>query len=65
MIGPLISLRVQTCNCADDDETFLNEAVRPEDLVYEKPFAIREGDVFHEEIAEASERQRTKLMDPA
>jgi hypothetical protein len=43
----------------------LNEAVRPEELVYEKPAAAPEGEEAHEVHREEIERPRIQRMDPA
>lgn len=45
--------------------TLLNDAVRPDDLVYERVVAVHEGDVEHEDNPEAQEQVRVQLMDPA
>jgi hypothetical protein len=45
--------------------TLLNEAVRPEELVYEKQAAVPEGEGAHEVHREEIERPRIQRMDPA
>ncbi len=42
---------------------FLNEAVRPEDLVYEKVTAIFEGDPIHEDNPEEAKRKEKTILD--
>ena len=45
--------------------TFLNQAVRPDDLEYERPAAIPDVGAFHEDGQDVGEREGTKLLDPA